>query len=108
MSSGAWLGWVGGILGGLVGLAGGMFGTWVSIRNTRGPRERAFMVRAAAVAWIGILAFAVLLFGLPHPYRWFVWLPYSVLLPLGITYGNRRHQAIREEEAREEGAGGQR
>jgi uncharacterized membrane protein YfcA len=106
MSTGAWLGWIGGILGGLLGLAGGVFGTCVSIRNTQGPRERAFMLRAAVVVWIGLLAFAGLLFGLPDPYRWFAWIPYSILLPLGITYGNRKQQAIRDAEAREAGGAG--
>jgi len=105
MSTGAWLGWIGGILGSLLGLAGGVFGTWVSIRNTHGPRERAFMLRAAVFVWIGLLAFAGLLFGLPDPYRWFAWIPYSILLPLGITYGNRKQQAIREAEAREAATG---
>ena len=42
--------WIGAIAGAVIGLAGGAVGTWFSIRNTNGPRERAFMVKAAAVA----------------------------------------------------------
>jgi len=102
MTTATWVAWVGGIAGGLIGLGGAILGTWVSVRNTRGPRERAFMVKAVAVAWVGGLVFLGLLLGLPDPYRWFVWLPYAVLLPLGIVYGNRRHRTIRETEAREE------
>ena len=51
------IGIVGGILGGLLGLAGGAVGTYASIRNTEGPRERRFMVRSAIAAWIGITLF---------------------------------------------------
>lgn len=108
MTTGTGAAWVGGIAGGLIGLAGAVFGTYLSVRNTHGPRERAFMIRAVAVIWVGGLAFLGLLLGLPDPYRWFAWLPYSVLLPLGIVYGNRRHQAIRQAESpaeRRDGAG---
>lgn len=37
-------GTVGGIIGGIIGLAGGAVGTYASIKNTGGPRERQFMV----------------------------------------------------------------
>ena len=90
-------GWIGGI----VGVAGGIFGTYCSIRNTNGPRERAFMIRAAAICWVGILIFVVLVFVLPHPYRLLMWIPYGILLPLGIVTGNRMQQRIRQEEAAE-------
>ncbi len=59
------------------------------------------MVKAVTVSWVGGLAFLGLLIGLPDPCCWFVWLPYSVLLPLGIVHGNRRQRAIREAESRE-------
>jgi hypothetical protein len=91
-------GWIGGVLGVVFGLAGGIIGTYFSIRNTNGPRERQFMVRAATVAWVLIVAFVVLLIVLPSPWRWLLWIPYSILLPLGIILGNRRQQQIRCEE----------
>jgi uncharacterized membrane protein YfcA len=99
MSTEAMFGWIGGIMGGVIGLAGGAIGTYFSIKNTRGPRERWFMIKSSVVCWIGIVAFLALLFSLPNPYRWFVWIPYGVLLPLGINYGNRLQQAIRNEES---------
>ncbi len=92
-------GWIGGIVGVLLGLAGGIVGTYFGIRNTNGPRERSFMIKSAVVCWGAILVFLVLVLALPGPYRWFMWLPYSILLPLGIVYGNRRQQAIRQEES---------
>ena len=35
---------IGGILGAVIGIGGGIIGTWCSIRNTRGPRERTFII----------------------------------------------------------------
>ena len=93
-------GTVGGIIGGVLGLAGGAVGTYASIKNTGGPRERQFMVRAAVAAWIGITLFLALLFVLPSPYRWLIWIPYGVTLPLAIVSLNRKQQAIRSEEER--------
>ncbi len=108
MNSGAMWGWIGGIAGSVIGLAGGVIGTYFSIKNTNGPRERAFIVKSAAVCWIAILIFLGLLLGLPNPYRHFMWIPYSILLPLGIIYVNRRQQAIRQQESRTQQADGTR
>ena len=91
---------VGGIIGGLIGLAGGAVGTYASIKNTQGPRERQFMVRVSVVAWIVITLFLVLLFVLPRPYRWLMWIPYGVALPWAIISLNRKQQAIRSDEQR--------
>ena len=95
-------GLIGGILGGIIGLAGGVIGTYCSVKNVNGPRERAFMIRASAVCWLGGAIFLALLLLLPNPYRFFVWIPYGILLPLGIKYGNRKQQQIREKETPEE------
>lgn len=99
MTTGAMWGLIGGIAGGVIGLAGGVVGTYSSIKNTNGPRERAFVVKSAVVCWIAVLLFLALLLSLPNPYRWFMWIPYSILLPLGIIYGNRHQQAIRRQES---------
>jgi MFS family permease len=91
----------GGIAGGLIGLAGGIVGTWASIRHTNGPRERAFVVRACVVLWAGGIVFLALMFLLPMPWRFLLWIPYGVLLPLGIVAWNRAQQRIRREETEE-------
>ena len=91
-------GMVGGIIGGTLGLMGGAIGTYASIKNTAGPRERQFMVRIAIVTWVVVTLFVVLLFVLPSPYRWLLWIPYGVALPLAIVALNRKQQAIRSEE----------
>ena len=94
------VGLVGGIIGGILGLAGGAIGTYASIKNTGGPRERQFMVRTAIVVWVVVTLFVILLFVLPSPYRWLIWIPYGVALPLAIVSLNRKQQAIRSEEQR--------
>lgn len=94
-----------GIAGAVIGILGGAAGTYFSIRNTNGPRERFFMVRVAVVGWIAISTFLVALFVVPVPYNQLVWIPYVVALPLAIRWGNRRQAEIRaaEEEARRAG-----
>jgi len=99
MITGAMWGWIGGIVGCIIGLAGGVVGSYFSIKNTKGPRERAFMIKSTIVCWIAIMIFLGLLLALPNPYRNFMWIPYSILLPLGIIYGNRRQLAIRQSES---------
>jgi hypothetical protein len=91
-------GLAGAIVGSVIGLAGGIVGTWFSIRNTSGPRERSFMVRVSVIAWIAITAFVAGLLLLPRPYNWLLWVPYAIALPLCIRSLNRRQQQIRAEE----------
>ena len=88
---------VGGIVGSILGVAGGLIGTYFSIKNTNGPRERAFMIRSAIVCWIGVAIFLAALLLLPQARLW-LWIPYGILLPLGIRYGSRKQMAIRREE----------
>ena len=91
-------GMIGGIIGSIVGLVGGVIGTWCSIQNTTGPRERRFMIKASMVAWLALTLFLACLLLLPSPYRWFAWIPYGIFLPLGINAINRNQQRIRQEE----------
>lgn len=100
--SGATWGWIGGILGAVLGTLGGAVGTYFSIKNTKGPRERAFMVRCAVIAWIAIFVFVGLLVLIPSPYRFLLWVPYGVVLPLAIRFCNRKQEAIRKAEGQAE------
>lgn len=92
-------GMIGGLIGGIGGALGGIIGTYFSIKNTNGPRERRFVIKASVVCWIGISIFLLLLLMLPKPYNYLVWIPYGILLPLGIVKGNREQQRLRQEEA---------
>ena len=90
-------GLIGGILGGVIGTMGGVFGTYCSIKNTNGPKERAFVVKASIICWIFIILFLLLMFLLPNPYRWFLWVPYGIGLPIGIIQWNKKQMMIRKE-----------
>ncbi|MEN8206428.1 MAG: hypothetical protein ABFS24_10500 [Pseudomonadota bacterium] len=87
---------IGGILGAIFGIGGGLIGTYYSIKNTKGPLERAFMVKASVIAWIALIIFLTLMFLLPNPYRFWLWVPYGILLPLGIVRINKRVAEIRD------------
>jgi len=93
------IGLIGGIAGGVLGLMGGIVGTYFSIKNTNGPREKAFMVKASIIGWFGILVFLVLMLLLPNPYRFLLWIPYGIILPIAIIRGNKMQAKIREEES---------
>jgi len=87
------------IVGSALGLAGGVIGTYFSIKNTSGAGERAFMIRVSAVAWVAITLFLVGLLMLPKPFNWLLWVPYGIALPLSIRWCNRRQRQIRAAEA---------
>jgi hypothetical protein len=93
------IGLIGGVVGSLFGVAGGAIGTYFGIKQTDGPRERAFMGRAATICWLGLALFLAGLFLLPESRPW-LWVPYSILLPFAIGYANKRQMAIRREERR--------
>lgn len=82
----------------LIGLAGGVIGTWAGIRNTAGPRERAFVIKASVILWAAGAVFLTLMLLLPTPWRFLLWIPYGILLPVGIMTWNRTQQRIRNEE----------
>ena len=65
----------GAILGPIIGLLGGILGAWCSIRNTNSPRERRFMIRMTVFVWPLLLA----LLGVPLTLaainlRWTAWM----------------------------------
>ena len=90
---------IGGIVGAGIGVLGGLVGTYFSIKNTAGPRERRFMIQVAIVAWIAVSAFVAGQLLLPRPYNFLLWIPYAIALPLGILWSNRRQRVIRGKEA---------
>src|SRR5262245_31098554 len=92
------IGIVGGIVGSAIGIAGGIFGTWMSIRNTRSVEERRFITRWSLIFWISCSAFLALLFLLPSPYRWYLWIPYGPLLAWGIIACNKGQARIRAQQ----------
>ena len=87
------------IAGSVIGVLGGVIGTCFSVVNTSRPRERALMVRLAALVWLLIPAALVAwLFLMPQP-----WKPLASLvgfpLSLSIPWMNRRLARARAEDA---------
>ncbi|MCX7865621.1 MAG: hypothetical protein N2438_00650 [Limisphaera sp.] len=92
-------GWVGGLLGGVIGVLGGVIGTYYALKRTQGPRERALVVRASIVCWMGVCLFALGMWFLPTPYKSALIGGYVVALLLAVRHWNRRQAAIRAAEA---------
>ena len=91
---------MGGIAGSVVGAAGAALGAYVSIRNTKGPRERAFVVKANVICWVAALAFVVAMFMAPEPYRFWLVPVYIIGLLSNVRLWNRKQFEIRDEESR--------
>ena len=87
------VGLVGGIVGGAGGLLGAVVGTYVDLKKTKDPRQRAFMIRAAVAGWLGVAAFLLL----PMPWRPLFWL---VCVPSLLYFVRKRQVALNAEEAR--------
>lgn len=92
MNPGLWIG----IAGAVIGVLGGVAGTYASLRAARSPRERHFIIKAAVVTWVGVTIFVALILTLSTPYKWLLWIPYTILLTLGIVWMNRRIAVLRQ------------
>jgi len=92
-------GLIGGIIGVIIGIAGGAIGTYFSIKNTNGPKERSFMIKTSIFFWVFAVIFITLLLVLRSPYKWFLWLPYGIVLPISILFINKRLSLIKKEES---------
>jgi len=57
------------------------------------------MVKVCIVSWVAVLIFVGLRLGLPEPHRHVMWIPYTILLPLGIVFGNKKQRQIAQEES---------
>ncbi len=68
-------------------------------------KQQSGQVQPALILWIIpllLLTFLVLLLLRPTPWRFALWIPYGVLMPLGIVTWNRTRQRIRREESQSE------
>ena len=83
------IGLVGGIAGSVIGVLGGIVGTYFSIKNTNGAKERAFVIRASVLCWIGVSSFLISLFLLPFVWRSLLWVAYAPILFWFIRWANK-------------------
>jgi len=93
------IGLAGGILGGVIGVLGGVIGTYFSVKNTKGPRERAFVIRASIVCWIGVTIFLLGMWLMPTRYKIGLIPIYVVALLFTVRHWNIRQATIRAEES---------
>jgi len=94
----------GAVLGPILGLLGGVFGAWCSIKNTRSPRERRFMIRMTVLVWLllcGLIGTPLVLMLTRIVPAWLYWTCFTIffciLIPL-IFWGNRRQRQIQIED----------
>ena len=92
-------GWIGPIVGGGLGLLGGLVGTYFSVKNTNGPRERRFVIKASIVCWIVVLLFVAGMALIPSWYKVLLVIPYVIGLIVGVRKWNEIQFRIQKEEA---------
>ena len=94
----------GAVVGPIVGLLGGIFGTWMSIKNTKSARERRFIVIMCIAFWVApVLLIAVPLVlavagVIPKWACWPFFALFFVMLVPSIVWGNARQRRIQKEE----------
>ena len=102
MNAGELGGWIGAIVGCLCGIAGGAIGTYYGLRNTKGPLERKYAVKASVVGWLAFVIFLILMLTIPRPYNALLWVPYAIFLPMSIKHVNKTCIEIRKNENAEQ------
>lgn len=90
---------LGGVIGTANGILGGLIGAYFGVMNTNGPRERSFIIKTAIICWVCVIAFLAGLLFIPSPYNLILWIPYPILLLLGIKWCNQSQARTREEES---------
>ncbi len=92
-------GWLGGILGIVLGLGGGILGTYIPYRLANSKRQKAHILRGAAVVVVLVLLLMLGQALTPWPWNLLVWIPYIAALLLAIAWMNKGQKRIAEEEA---------
>lgn len=96
------MGTLGAIIGVLIGILGGALGTWVSLKTTRSPRERRFMVKMTTTLWVIVILTFGLITLLPKDWNWLPATGFIIALPFWILHTNKRQQQIRLQESNTE------
>jgi len=75
--------------------------TFLNVRNTRGPKERRFVVRACVATWALFVSFLLLLYFVGPPWRYVIVVVYVVAFPVFIYRWSTMHQLIRHIDERD-------
>ena len=93
-------GLTGAILGPILGVLGGILGSWCSIKNTKSPRERRFMIKMTILLWvlltllIGIPLVLMLSGAVPRSSYWVCFVVFFVVLVPLIFWANAHQRQI--------------
>jgi len=91
---------IGAVVACLLAALGAAIGAYRSVKNTKGPRERAFMAKTALGLSVGVVLFLALFLGSPKlsvPLLW--WVLFVVAFTVASVACNRRQARIKAEEA---------
>lgn len=107
MTSADW-GWVGGIASVAIGLAGGIAGTYFSLKNTRTEEERGIMIKFIVVFWsIGLVLLTLITLAafdvVPEAVYWVAWILFMCFMGPSIALVNRRLARARGEDGPAQG-----
>ena len=92
----------------LLAVGVGLVASVHNVRNCKGPKEKAYVLRVCVAFWLLILSLLALVYYLPAPYRFVAAACYFVACPVFVYKTSKTHQLIRivEERDREEAAAG--
>ncbi len=90
------VGWMGGGIGAVIGIIGALIGTYFTVKNTSSQAERAFVMKASVVCWVFTLSFVAAMLLIPSWHKHLLWIPYAVLLIVGIAFWNRTQARLRQ------------
>ena len=79
----------------LAAIVGGALGTITNIRNAKGPKERAFVIRSCLSVWGLVILMLVAVTFLPSPFRYIVLVIFFFVFPVFIYRMATLHQLIR-------------
>ncbi len=74
--------------------------TVLAIRNTRGPREKSFILYCSIAAWLVLSGTTTLALTMPPPWPYIVIGLYFLHLPVAVYTTTQKQQQIREKERR--------
>jgi serine/threonine protein kinase len=89
-----------GLAGSVAGVGGGLIGTYFSIKNTKGPRARAFVIKVSVLCWSFVLVFVLGMCLIPGLYKLFLIPVYFIGLVAGILRWNMELERISLEESK--------
>jgi hypothetical protein len=84
----------------------GVVGTFQSVKNSKGPKERTFAAQWNLLAWIAIAIFFMAVYFLPEPYNFMAVVLYFVAFPLVVYRVCSRRLLIRRFEGMHHAATG--